>query len=66
VVYAVPSGKWETTTTYGSDWKTVIRKETNGTVITEGFSPVKGRRFRLMLRNEKAPPSVGEWVLYVL
>jgi hypothetical protein len=42
-IYAVPLEKWETTTTYGSDWKPVIRKETNGTVITEGFIPVKGR-----------------------
>jgi hypothetical protein len=49
----------------GTHWKTVLRNETNGTGVTVGFNPVKGRKFRLLLWNEKAPPSIGEWMLYL-
>jgi alpha-L-fucosidase len=51
---------------YWSDgqWKTIVKGETKGAGITTKFLPVTGQKFRLLLNNEKYPPSVKEWLLF--
>ena len=46
------------------DWKDLEKSTTNGTGSTEQFKAVKARKFRLILTNEKFPPSICEWLLY--
>ncbi|MEI6141550.1 MAG: hypothetical protein WCP85_19920, partial [Mariniphaga sp.] len=48
----------------GSDWKTIFNEETDGTGLTKNFPIVKAQKFRLILRNEKEAPSVGELLLF--
>ena len=48
----------------GSSWKTIFTEETDGTGLTKSFPVVKAQKFRLILRNEKEAPSVGELLLF--
>ena len=48
----------------GKDWKEVISSTSEGTGSTETFKQIKSQKFRLLLKNEKFPPSLGEWILY--
>ena len=48
----------------GSSWKTIFNEETDGTGLTKSFPVVKAQKFRLILKNEKEAPSVGEMLLF--
>ena len=48
----------------GSSWKTIFNEETDGTGLTKSFPVVKAQKFRLILKNEKEAPSVGELLLF--
>lgn len=48
----------------GKNWKTIVTKATNGTGITDSFIPVKAQKFKLLLENQKEPPSIAEFMLF--
>lgn len=48
----------------GNDWKTIFRGQTQGTGLTQSFSPVTARKFRIVLENTKEAPAVNELILF--
>jgi len=48
----------------GTEWKTIFKGQTNGTVLTKNFPAVMARKFRLILENEKEAPAINELILF--
>lgn len=46
------------------EWKTAAQIETKGVGKSEKFKPVIARRFRLLVENKDAEPTLSEWQLY--
>lgn len=48
----------------GSEWKSVLTAETDGTGLTKNFAPITAKKFKLVIWNEKEAPAVNELMLF--
>jgi alpha-L-fucosidase len=48
----------------GGEWKTAVETTTEGVGLTQKFKPVTAKKFRLVVENKDAEPSLSEWQLY--
>jgi len=56
--------KYELSYLQGTEWKIIIKGETDGTGTMKSFTPVTAQKFQLKLENTKTEPTLNEFLLY--
>ena len=58
------SQKIELYSLQGNDWKLAFSAQTEGSGLTQLFPAVTAQKFKLVVQNEKQPPSLNEIILF--